>query len=179
MRVLFVCRDNVCTSPMAAALLLAETRQRNISDVVIASAGFGVPGVPVAQAAVSVAEAREINLSRKQSRTLDAPMAGPADMVLTVSSQTREWVVEAVPAAAPKTFVLGQLVASGPPREPGQRADAWVAAQRDAAAGATSFEQLVEPDPNDFGAVLDHADALIVQIQALVDRAWPLSIVGR
>lgn len=157
---------------MAAALLLAETRQRGIDDVVIASAGFGVAGMSVADAAVSVAEARDIDLSRKRSRTLDVGMVGPADIVLAVHPDTRAMAVDAVPSAMPKTFVLGRLVAAATARPDGQRADAWVTSVAEAVQRSADGGALAEPDPADFGAVLDHADALFVQIQAFVDLAW-------
>jgi protein-tyrosine phosphatase len=110
-RVLMVCAENVCTSPMAAALLRHHLARAGI-DAVITSAGTEAAMRPIHLDAVRALSPWGIDLSQHVSReaTEAVLVADGADLVITmcraqlrhlVADDRRTWV---------RTFTLRELV---------------------------------------------------------------------
>jgi len=102
-RVLTVCTGNVCRSPAAAAGIMA------LSDgsVAVASAGTGaVVGAPVYEPMAALMTQAGLRVDGFVARQLTPAMIERSDLVLTMTTQHRAWVVGRVPAAVRRTFTL-------------------------------------------------------------------------
>jgi protein-tyrosine-phosphatase/tRNA A37 threonylcarbamoyladenosine synthetase subunit TsaC/SUA5/YrdC len=107
--VLFVCTGNTCRSAMARGIL--EQRLRN-QRVVIYSAGTNAaPGAPVTEGALLAVQAMGIDLSRHFSTPLTASQIRDADLILGMEPRHRRRVVELLPGAASRTFLLPEFSA--------------------------------------------------------------------
>jgi protein-tyrosine phosphatase len=112
MSVLFVCRANLCRSPMAERLAVA-------GGIAAASAGtHAVPGLEMPPYARLVLGELGADPSGFASRRVDAAMLAGAGLVLTATRAERAHCVTLAPATAAKTFTLrqfGRYLAALPP----------------------------------------------------------------
>ena len=115
--VLLVCTGNTCRSPMAETLLRHEMSQRfkdlfatgQPPPVVALSAGLSAyPGGAASPEAVTVMQARGLNLKDHQSRPLTQRLLKQADLVLTMTASHRQAILGRWPEASPKTFLLSK-----------------------------------------------------------------------
>ena len=177
MRLLFVCDDNVRSSPMAAAFLYHEQRRREIAPLVVASGGFGPPGRPVDGPVVSLLEDRGVDLSRKRSRELDAEMVGRADLIVTMTGSQANRTMTGWPEVAARVFTMRHLCAAVTSRPDSTSPTAWVqqlqrSTERSYTAGDPSMD-IAEPTGSEFGAILNLADQLLAATDHLVRCLWP------
>lgn len=110
MHVLFVCTGNVCRSVIAERLTRALADEHGLNDELTAESagtralvGFGVE--PLAAQTIAGLGA---NASGFRARRLKPEMVDRADLILAMTEQIRDDVVEHVPAAAPRAFTLLQ-----------------------------------------------------------------------
>jgi len=104
--VLFICTGNICRSPMAKALL-----QRRYADhgVIAGSAGLrGLDGQPAHPLAQAVAAQLGADLSQHRASTVTPELLARADMILTMETSHRDWIVDRMPALQDKTHLLGR-----------------------------------------------------------------------
>jgi protein-tyrosine phosphatase len=108
--ILVVCTGNVCRSPMAEALLRHHLEAADHTLTALAERGVVLEG--------------------HVSRRMNAGLIAPASLVLAMTNDHADAVHNHHPEAAPRTFVLGQLVRLG--ERVGPRAERslgeWVAA---------------------------------------------------
>lgn len=85
MRLLFVCRANLCRSPMAEAIMLHRVRHAGLQNVEVASAGTHViqPGLPPVPAVQHLLEQRGYT-SLTTSRQLDYVDFNHYDLILAM-----------------------------------------------------------------------------------------------
>ncbi|WP_439847960.1 low molecular weight phosphatase family protein [Nocardia nova] len=107
MHVLFVCSGNVCRSVIAERLTRAVAAEHGLDDLTAESAGtralvgFGVD--PLAAQTITGLGADPGNFS---ARKLKPEMVTRADLVLAMTEQIRDHIIDLVPAARPRTFTL-------------------------------------------------------------------------
>ncbi|MEV5649997.1 low molecular weight phosphatase family protein [Nocardia sp. NPDC052254] len=107
MHVLFVCTGNVCRSVIAERLTRAMAAEHGIDDLTAESAGtralvgFGVE--PLAAQTITGLGAEAGNFS---ARKLKPEMIARAELILTMTEQIRDHIVESDPAASGRTFTL-------------------------------------------------------------------------
>ncbi|MCW2609749.1 MAG: low molecular weight protein-tyrosine phosphatase [Actinomycetota bacterium] len=109
--VLHVCMGNICRSPMAERLLVARLGAGARDLIVSHGAGTGDwhEGEPMNPPAARQVRARGGDPDSFRARGLLPQFVTGSDLVLTATAEQVEFVVRMVPAAAERTFVLGEF----------------------------------------------------------------------
>ena len=178
MRFLFVCDDNVRSSPMAAAFLYHQQRLRSIEPLVVASGGFGPPGRTLDASVVALLEDRGVDLSRKRTRELDADMVGHADLIVTMTGSQAVRTMTAWPEVADRVFTLRHLWAAVTSRPASMSAAGWLrtvqgAIERNYVSTGDPTMDIALPAGREFGATLNLADQLLAATDHLTRCLWP------
>jgi protein-tyrosine phosphatase len=113
---LFVCTGNTCRSPMAEVImrhrlgkkLSIEPDQLEDHGLLVMSAGIAaMAGGRASVEANRIMQERELNLEQHESQPLSDRLVRFADLILAMTRSHREAILAQWPAAAPRTFVLG------------------------------------------------------------------------
>ncbi|WP_433084007.1 phosphotyrosine protein phosphatase [Dactylosporangium sp. CA-052675] len=111
--VLCVCMGNICRSPMAERLLVADALALGGSadDLYVHGAGTGGwhAGEPMDPQAARQVRARGGSVEGFRARKLLAEHVDASDLVLTATIEQVEFVAELRPDAAARTFVFGEF----------------------------------------------------------------------
>lgn len=103
-RILFVCKGNICRSPMAAAML----RQRGL-DLDIQSAGLAaMEGFPVDPAAERTLLAHGISASDHMARQINSAILDSAELVLAMEKRHVAALLALSPALRGRVFLLSR-----------------------------------------------------------------------
>ncbi len=92
---------------MAQSILEALLREKGIQDVRVDSAGtHAVTGFSPTDETLLVAEKHGLDLSRLQSKPVSEGLAASADLILVMSKMHRAVLLNSVPSAGKKLFLL-------------------------------------------------------------------------
>jgi protein-tyrosine phosphatase len=138
LRILLICTGNICRSPMALGFLADRSGRLLDGALNVRSAGtWARPGSPpTPEAEASVAE-RGIDISDHRSTSVSPDLIGWADLIITMTAEHRDEVLDMKPDAADRTFTLKELVAllgALPPPEVERSRDALLARVDEASA---------------------------------------------
>jgi tRNA threonylcarbamoyl adenosine modification protein (Sua5/YciO/YrdC/YwlC family) len=112
---LVVCTGNTCRSPMGEALLRkkiaekigAPLDQLDRNQIQVLSGGISaMPGAPAAAAAMQVMQERGLDISEHTSQPITGRMAQAADLILCMTEQHRQALVNHWPSLENRTFTL-------------------------------------------------------------------------
>ncbi|WP_370500786.1 protein-tyrosine-phosphatase [Mycolicibacterium sp. jd] len=107
LHVLFVCTGNICRSPTAERLASAMADQLRIPDFEASSAGTrALVGHPIHEYAALVLEGLGGDVSGFVSRQLTPRIASSADLVLAMTREHRDAVLERAPKQLHRTFTV-------------------------------------------------------------------------
>lgn len=105
---LFVCTGNICRSPLADAFM-ADRSERFLDGAVrIQSAGVAA-GQYLSPDAVRAAKERGVDAGDLRPTQLTADLLRDADLVVTMTADHSEEVLDVAPEVAEKTFTLKEL----------------------------------------------------------------------
>ena len=138
LRILLICTGNICRSPMALGFLADRSGRLLDGALIVRSAGtWARPGSPpTPEAEASVAE-RGIDISDHRSTPVSSDLIGWADLIITMTAEHRDEVLDMTPDADDRTFTLKELVAllgALPPPEVERSRDALLARVDEASA---------------------------------------------
>lgn len=109
MHLLFVCTGNICRSPTAERLATAMSAQHTVADFRASSAGTrAVIGNPVHPDAARVLAGLGGDPAGFAARQLTAKIASDADLVLPMTIEHRDAVLELAPRQFRRTFTLAE-----------------------------------------------------------------------
>jgi protein-tyrosine phosphatase len=104
---LFVCKGNVCRSPLAAAYFVAKLKEQGRS-IEVRSAGLETtPGKEAHPAAIVVARENNLSLQAHVTTPLTQELVDRADLILVMEFVHRSALLQKHPAAEGKVFQLG------------------------------------------------------------------------
>ncbi len=107
MKILFVCTANICRSFMAENIFKKISAERGIGDISVMSASLiNMNGALADHKAVEMLEENGINVSGHKSILLTKDMIAKADMIIVMTNQHKEKIIENYPDAIDKTFLL-------------------------------------------------------------------------
>jgi protein-tyrosine phosphatase len=116
---------------MALGFLADRSRRLLGGAIEVSSAGtWARPGSPPTAEAEQVVAERGVDISEHRSTPFASHLAARADLVVTMTAEQREEVLDAAPEAAARTFTLKELVAllgALPPHDAGRSRDALLA----------------------------------------------------
>nr|WP_307789397.1 low molecular weight phosphatase family protein [Mycolicibacterium baixiangningiae] len=106
---LFVCTGNICRSPTAERLAIAYGSLHGLEDFTASSAGTSaVIGHPIHEDAALVLERLGGATSNFAARQLTAKIAADADLIITMTTSHRDFVLRVAPRQLHRTYTLAE-----------------------------------------------------------------------
>jgi protein-tyrosine phosphatase len=111
LRVLLVCTGNICRTPIAEGFLSDRSERLLDAALTVRSSGtWARPGSRPTEEAVQAAGERGIDISGHRAKPLTRGLSQWADLIVAMSEEHADEVLEQSPGASSKTFTLKELV---------------------------------------------------------------------
>ncbi|MEW5811277.1 MAG: oxygenase MpaB family protein [Actinomycetota bacterium] len=112
LHIVFVCTGNICRSPTAERLTAAYAASRHLTEMSASSAGTrAVVGQQIHPKAARVLRELGGDDSNFAARQFTARVARTADLILTMTTDQRDTVLQVVPQKLHRTFSLSEAAA--------------------------------------------------------------------
>ena len=110
MRILFVCTGNTCRSPMAEGILKSIGNKNNM-DLEIKSVGISVyDGEKASKNSIEAMKKIGIDISEHEATQLRRDLVEEADLILTMSTSHKKFILSNYPSSRDKLFTLTEYV---------------------------------------------------------------------
>lgn len=107
--VLFVCTANMCRSPMAQGLFLAQLGEKH-RDWRIESAGVAaMEGTPASQKALQILSEKGIDLSLHKARQIDRYLMEQFALILVMEQRHKQILQSQYPDFSDKVYLLSEM----------------------------------------------------------------------
>jgi len=113
---LFVCTGNICRSPMAEFLLRSQL-PAECSWRVESAGTSAAPGMPASAGAIEVMAEMEIDIRAHRSRPLTEALVREAEVIVAMTRDHRDTILDHFPIAARRIFLLGSFAPVSGERE--------------------------------------------------------------
>jgi len=105
--IMFVCSGNTCRSPMAEYALKSLIERERPGGVEVLSTGtLGLQGQPATRYAQEAGRVWDLDMSPHLNQPLTAELIERADLILAMAPEHHQKILEMVPKAAGKTYLL-------------------------------------------------------------------------
>ena len=112
--VLFICRANICRSPLAAAYFESLV-QKGRGLIAVRSAGLETnPGRPAHSVSKIVARRENLSLDAHVTAQLNSELVDQSDLIVVMEISQKDRIHRLYPRAKGKTVLLGSFDSSGP-----------------------------------------------------------------
>ncbi|NQT05927.1 MAG: low molecular weight protein arginine phosphatase [Candidatus Omnitrophica bacterium] len=109
--ILFVCTGNSCRSVMAEGLLRKLLKDKGIEGITVSSAGISaISGFVPMDKTVKAMKKESIDVSGYKTKRLTADLVNAADLILTMETMHKDAVVNIIPDAKEKTYLLREYI---------------------------------------------------------------------
>lgn len=110
-KILFVCTGNTCRSTMAHGLAQQLTKElAGAENLIIKSAGtHAYFGAPASMGAMQALAELGIDFSEHHATILTKELIQEADLILAMTISHKNYILDLVPEAAPKVFLLKEF----------------------------------------------------------------------
>lgn len=105
-KILFICSGNTCRSPMAEGIFRKISNERGIKVEALSAGIFAGEGLKAAKHAICAALEKGANISSHKSRALEEMILSDADLILTMTNQYKELLIENFPICNGKIYTL-------------------------------------------------------------------------
>lgn len=169
--VLMVCYANLCRSPLMEAMLQQLADARSLAWNVSSAGVAGRVGLPMHRHAQHILIERGIDVSDFGSRRVQPELLASADLVLTATEATRDFVLRLHPPSLPRTFTLlhfAHLVAGIGEHQDAETYGPWL---RDQARLRRAGLQPLAPQARDIADPMGHSRARFRQCASVIEEA--------
>ncbi|USD67029.1 low molecular weight phosphotyrosine protein phosphatase [Vibrio sp. SCSIO 43136] len=121
--ILIICTANICRSPLAEAIFKRHLPNKQIGSAGTQVSSLGIAGAKADQGSINVAETKGLDLSSHTSQPLTAELAKGYDLILVMTEQHRQEVMEIAPGSGGRTLFIGQWIGQGHIDDPYKQSD--------------------------------------------------------